>query len=125
MNDLELFLFELGLGGIFLTSILFVIFGQVTVRRLRKNPSVKDKLGVEFMSGYDIFNVASSLSSPKWLRDKLSHSPLSFLAADYETLYEHTSRFDRILGRAFWFLCITSTSILMFLVILNAFGLLD
>ena len=125
MKDLELFLFELGLGGGFVACILFVIFGQVTVRKLRKNLATKGKLGVEFMSGYDIFNVASSLSSPKWLRDKLSRSPLSFLSADYETLYEHTNLFDRILGRSFWLLCIASTSILMFLVILNAFGSFD
>ena len=49
------------LGGIvfffiLISMVLYVIFGQVTVRKLRKNPETKHELGVEFASGWDIFN---------------------------------------------------------------------
>jgi len=44
----------------FVAWILFIIFGQVTVRKLRKNPETKHELGIEFASGWDIFNVASA-----------------------------------------------------------------
>ncbi len=35
----------------FVSAILFVIFWQVTVRKLRKSPETKQALGVEFASG--------------------------------------------------------------------------
>lgn len=41
-------------------GILYVAFGQITVRKLRKTPATKDKLGVEFASGWDILNVAGA-----------------------------------------------------------------
>ena len=46
----------------FVACILFVIFGQVTVRKLRKNPETKHELGLEFAGGWDILNVAQALS---------------------------------------------------------------
>jgi len=42
----------------FIAGFLFVLFGQITVRKLRKNPATKNELGVEFLSGWDIINVA-------------------------------------------------------------------
>ena len=67
MKDLESLLFGLGMGGVFLTCILFVVFGQVTVRRLRKNPLTKEGLGIEFASGWDILNVAARFLHPNGL----------------------------------------------------------
>lgn len=123
MNNIELIIFEIAMGGAFISWILFVIFGQVTVRKLRKNPELEGKLGAEFASGYDIFNVASALSAPKWFRDKFSQSPLSFLAADYDALYKHTSLFDRILGRTFWILFCLSMSTMIILMVSSWFDL--
>lgn len=125
MKELESTIFALAMSGIFIAWVLFLIFGQVTVRKLRKNPAMKGKLGAEFASGYDIFNVASALSAPKWFRDKFSQSPLSFLAADYKALYENTSLFDRILGRVFWILFSVSTSAMILLMVLDIFGVFD
>jgi len=48
----------------FSSAILYVVFGQVTVRKLIKNPETKHELGVEFVSGWDIVNVAQALSIP-------------------------------------------------------------
>ncbi len=104
----------------FITAILFVIFGQITIRKLRKNPATKDRLGIEFVSGWDIFNVAGALSTPKWLRDKFSRSKLSVFIADYQVLYDNTTRFDRILARVFWVTYVISGSSMILLVILDS-----
>lgn len=87
--------------------ILFVIFGQVTVRKLRKNPATRDMLGFEWVSGLDIFQVASALTRPARLSRRLERGALRWYFADSRTLRAHTTRLDRILGRAcygmFWF----------------------
>ncbi|MBL1259448.1 MAG: hypothetical protein COB33_002820 [Thiotrichaceae bacterium] len=53
------------LAVMFIACILFVILGQVTVRKLRKIPATKHELGIEFTSGWDILNVAQALSIPE------------------------------------------------------------
>ena len=82
--------------------ILFVIFGQVTVRKLRKNPETKDALGMEFVSGWDIFNVAQALALPRKYAQWRKKAPLGMLHANVDLLYKHTTRFDRILARIFF-----------------------
>ncbi len=125
MNDLEWILWLFSIGGILFSWILYVLFGQLTVRKLRKNPIVKGKLGIELVSGFDILNVANALSHPKWLRNRISRSTLSFLAADYQALYENTTLFDRILGRVFWGSFLASNSSMLLLVILDKIGVFD
>ena len=106
-----------------ITGILFVAFGQLTVKRLRKNPATKNALGIELASGWDIINVAQALSIPKSWRKKLERSPLSSIYANSDLLFEHTSKFDQILGALFyWFLTITGLSGAL-LVLLDAVGL--
>lgn len=73
-------------------AIFYVIFGQVTVRKLRKNPATKDKLGVEFASGWDILNVAQAIALPRFITDKLKQSPLSSMYAHTDVLLAHTTR---------------------------------
>lgn len=107
-----------------LAAILSVAFGQITVRKLRKNPTTKDVLGFEFVSGWDILNVAGSLSTPKWLREKFAASPLSHLTANYQALYENTSKFDRILAKVFWIFYVLSAFLMLVFIGLNAIGLL-
>lgn len=95
----------------FITMVLFVLFGQITVRRLRKDPITKGALGFEYMSGWDIINAAQALAFPiSWSR-KLEKSPLSSLHAKANLLLNHTNRFDRLLGAVFyWFLMVTGFS---------------
>ena len=96
-------LFLVGLGSTMISGILFVIFGQVTVRKLRKNPATKDLLGLEFMSGWDILNAARALSWPRRLARSADRGALRALHANSEALYLHTTRLDRVLARAhFW-----------------------
>jgi len=83
--------------------ILFVLFGQITVRRLRKNPATKHELGTEFVSGWDILNVAQSLALPVNLNRKLKNTPLSFLHSNTDLLILHTSKFDRLLAKVFYY----------------------
>ncbi|MGF1877083.1 hypothetical protein L4D77_17355 [Photobacterium frigidiphilum] len=93
------------------TSILFVAFGQITVRKLRKNPKTKDLLGVEFASGWDIINVAQALALPRSWSRVLENSPLSFMEANATALFENTTKFDQILGFIFyWLFTITGFS---------------
>jgi len=61
----------------FLTAIFYVAFGQVTVKKLRKNPKTKDILGLEYVSGWNIINVAQALAIPRSWSRKLEKSPLS------------------------------------------------
>ena len=93
---------------IFLTMIvnliLFVFFGQKTVRKLRKNSATKDALGIEFFSGYDIVNVMAALALPKKIAHRLNRSPLAALHADSDLLKENTTRFDLIFARVIFML---------------------
>lgn len=122
---LELTLFAFGMGAYFLAMILFVLFGQITVRKLRKNPETKDKLGIEFASGWDILNVAGALAMPRWFNQKFRNSPLSSLYADADILEKNTNVFDRILATIFYGLFVSSILLLMFVGIFSFFGFFD
>jgi len=99
--------------------VLFVIFGQVTVRKLRKNPETKQALGIEFASGLDILNVAQALSLPKAVVQKIRANPTGALHADPDLLYKHTTTFDRLLARVFYWLWMLSAFALIILGILD------
>jgi hypothetical protein len=109
----------------FVACILYVLFGQITVRKLRKKPETRDQLGIEFASGWDILNVASAISRPKWLSDRYKKSSLSALIASSDVLYRNTTLFDRILARLFWYSYVISGTGLILILVLNWCGLLD
>ena len=100
---------------------LFVIFGQVTVRKLRKNPETKHELGVELLSGWDTFNVAQALSLPKSVMQRIRDNPQggSVIFANYKLLYKYTTVFDRLLARVFYWLWMSSAFALIVLMVLN------
>ncbi len=105
--------------------IMCVVFGQVTVRKLRKNPETKEALGMEFVSGWDILNVAQALSTPRSWSKKLENTPLNFLYADSSLLFKHTNRFDRFLAIVFWVPFATSGSLCIILMILDLLGVFN
>ena len=105
-----------------ISLILCVIFGQVTVRKLRKNPETKDELGMEFVSGWDIFNVAWALTLPiKYVR-RSKKGLFGILRADVDLLHKHTTRFDRILARVFGVLWLSSGLGLLILCLMDTIG---
>lgn len=106
----------------FISLILYVVFGQITVRKLRKNPATKDALGLEFASGWDIVNVAQAIAIPRSWSKKLEQSPLSSLYAKSQILRENTSWFDRGLAATFYWLFTLSGLGMIVLVLLNSFG---
>ena len=53
------------------------------MRKLRKHPETKDVLGVEFVSGWDSFNVAQALALPQFIINKLKKSPISSFICQY------------------------------------------
>ena len=107
---------------VFFACILYVLFGQLTVRKLRKNPNTKDLLGVEYVSGWDIINVAQAFAFPRSWTKKVENSKFSFIYANATVLYENTTKFDRILGCIFYWLLTLSGLSGAFLVLLNYLG---
>jgi hypothetical protein len=106
-----------------LTSILFVLFGQITVRKLRKNPATRDSLGLEYVSGWDIINAAQALAFPGFLSKKLENGPLSFMHANSLVLKENTNRLDRFLGSLFYWMMIVTGMSGALLVLLDSMGM--
>ena len=125
MSSLELCFLSLGLFGTFLSMVLYVFFGQFTVKKLRKNPETRNSLGIEFASGWDIVNVAQALAIPRFLTKKLEQSPLASLYANSERLRKNTTRFDRILAATFYWVFTASGITLITLVVLNGLGVFD
>ncbi len=116
------------LAVMFVVCVLFVIFGQITVRKLRKNPETRQVLGLELASGFDILNVAQALALPKTVTQRIKHNSMSIglrLQADSDVLYKHTTVFDRLLARVFYWLWISSAFSLIMLMMLNWLGIFD
>lgn len=118
----ENIIFALILSGCIISGILYVAFGQITVRKLRKNPKVRGQLGIEYASGWDIINVAQAFAFPrKWTR-KVENSRFSFIHANATLLYENTKKFDQILGCIFYWLLTGSGLSMILLVLANYLG---
>jgi len=107
---------------ILLACVLYVLFGQITVRKLRKNPKTKEALGFEYVSGWDIINVAQALSLPRAWTRKLEKSPLSAIYANSGVLFDNTNKLDRMLGAVFYWLLMSSGLSGALLVLLNYLG---
>lgn len=120
--SIKLEIFSIFLLLVFITSILLVAFGQITVRRLRKNPEIRSALGFEYVSGRDIFNVAQALGLPIGVIRKLRTTKLAFLYADPDVLVRYTSKFDRILGRLFFWSYATTGILGILFLVLNSLG---
>ncbi len=118
-------IFACGMAGVFISCILYVLLGQITVRKLRKNPATKDSLGVEFASGWDIINVAQALALPRSWSRKLDNSALSFFNANAEKMHSHTTLFDKILATFFYWTLYVSALIMIVLIILDGLGVFE
>ncbi|CAG19828.1 hypothetical protein [Photobacterium profundum] len=106
----------------FFAIILFVLFGQITVRKLRKNPKTKEALGSELVSGWDILNVAKAIALPRAWSKRFENSPLSFMYANSTLVLKHTNKLDRFLGGVF-FLCWMVSGLMFFsLMLLDLLG---
>ena len=117
MNNGDL-IFYYAMSGLFLSLILYVLFGQITVRKLRKSPESKNSLGVELASGWDILNVAQALALPKFITRSLSKSPISSFYANTELLVKSTNLFDRCLAFIFYWLFVISIVLLLLVAII-------
>lgn len=118
-------LFGYAAFAMLLALVLYVAFGQITVRKLRRNPGNEHALGVEFASGWDIFNVAQALALPRSWTKKLESSHLSALYANSETLRRQTTPLDRALAATFFWLFTMSGFAIIGLVALNSLGVFD
>lgn len=118
----ESLFFACFMAGVLVTCLLDVAFGQVTVRKLRKNPETRDALGLEYASGWDVINVAQSLAFPRYWTRKLERGPLSFMHADADLIHQHTGNLDRFLGTLFYWVMMISGLSGALLVLLNSIG---
>lgn len=125
MESIEFIFLTVVMVSVFATMIFFVLFGQISVRKLRKDPETKNALGIEFASGLDIINVAQALALPKALTRRLKSGSLSALYADADLLHKHTNTFDRALGAVFYWMLMFSGLSGGLLVLLDAFGVFD
>lgn len=113
------------IATVFIVMLLYILFAQVTVKKLRKNPETKEHLGMEFVSGWGIINVAQALAMPSWIMRKFKKAKLSFLYANVDILTKHTNKFDRLLACAFYWLMMLSGLFMAFWALLDIIGLLD
>ena len=97
-DDFDRLAFLVTMLSMLLAGIVYILFGQVTVRKLRKNPATRDCLGMEFLHGGDIAHVAQAFGWPRRLQERAERGGLSFMVAKYEVLRQHTNRVDRALG---------------------------
>ena len=121
MSDREIWVAILIVASV-ASGIFYVAFGQITVRKLRKNPETKDVLGLEYVSGWDIINVAQAFSLPRAWTRKIENSKFSFMYANATVLFDNTTKLDRILGCIFYWLLTLSGLFGAFLVLLNYLG---
>ena len=122
--NLETKLFAIVMLVMFIDMFLLLTFAWTTVRKLRKNPNTKDSLGFEIYSGSNIFGIAQALAWPRSITKKADDAKYSFMIANAELLHEHTSRFDKILARLFYWPMIFSVISLLLLAVLSDFELL-
>jgi hypothetical protein len=108
-----------------IACVLYVVFGQVTVRSLRKNPKTRDSLGLDLIGGWDIINVAQALALPKSWAETLSKSPIGTIYAERQTLMENTNKFDRFLACIFYWTLSIAGMAAPILLILNYFGVIS
>ena len=100
-------------------GVMYLVFGQVTVRRLRKSPATRDCLGMELLNGGDIVLVAQALTWPGWMQQRAENGCLGFMVARSRVIRQYTNRLDRILAR----LCYWSMSICLLLLLSSCFTL--
>lgn len=110
---------------VLVSMFMYLIFSQVTMRKLRKNPETKDALGVEFVSGWDSFNVAQALALPQFIINKLKQSPISSLYANTDILNLHTSKIDKTFAYTFYWFFMGSNLFGICVLLLNTFGVFD
>lgn len=122
---MDTFSYLLGLAFIpgFFSLIVFIIFGQITVRKLRKVPTLENEMGMEFMSGWNILNIAQALATPRKIHKLLENSPVSFLHANSDLLKKHANQLDHILAIVFFWPFMFSGLSMAFLVLLKSIGI--
>ena len=106
-------------------GLVFVLFGQFTVKKLRKNPATKDVLGLDLASGWDIINIAQSLTLPYKLYRIIEKSSLKHFFADKQVIESNTSRLDKILGQIFYILFVSISFFGVVFVVLEFLGILE
>lgn len=110
----------IGIALMLLSCVFGVLFSWITMRKLRKNPLVKESLGIEFISGHNAFKVGQSLTFPRFTAKRTKTSEGREFNIDPTLLYKYTNRFDRVLARIFYMLTLISIAILIPLALIHS-----
>ena len=102
--------------------ILYLIFAQITVRKLERNPHIRENMGFEPISGWRILSVAEALAWPKAFFDLAQRTPLAGLYADADLIRAHTNRLDRALAHLLCWTFFGSGIALLLLVLTELLG---
>ena len=121
----KLWWFGIALSFTVVALVLQIIFSNVTVRRLRKNSETKDALGAEFFSGMDALNVVRALCFSRSRNREARKGMASFLVADADLIYKHTSKKERVFGRVLATAYLVACGSLALLVLFDQFSWLD
>ena len=106
--------------------IEYLVFAQVTVRKLEKNHKLKNELGAELLSGWRIFNVARALAMPTKIFRILQSGPLGVLQANSKLIQEHTNQLDRVLAFSlFWHMYLLAVLFIGLMIANLGFGVGD
>lgn len=75
------------------------------------------------MSGFDIVNVASALSTPEWMVRIAEKYPQ--LGANKRILVKHTNKFDRFLANLTWYSLILSVVTMLTCALLDKLNIIN
>ncbi|KAB7627275.1 hypothetical protein [Alkalilimnicola sp. S0819] len=112
----------IGLAGVLLGWLFFLALGRTTVRRLDRTPETANCLGMEFMSGWRIFNVAYALVLPMAFFRMASKGPLAGLYANALVVRCHTGRVDQVLAHLFVWTSVCSSGLIFAVAVLDMLG---
>lgn len=96
---LPYWLMACGLVGTLISAVLYVMFNLLTVRRLRRDPQIRLRLGIALFPGGETVGIARTLTWPRaWVR-RTDRKASDAIRPDPEALYRHTHAGERYLAR--------------------------
>ena len=91
------------IGGFLLFWILFLIFSQFTVRKLKRNPETQNELGANFISIWHNFNIIYALVLPIRFLRLIGNGPIGGIYANADLIRQHTGVIDKVFAYLiFW-----------------------
>ncbi len=108
--------------SLILTVIFFIIVNLKIVRKLKKNPTTKNELGLSLVWGWGALTVSQALFFSKKRMTEMRSRSHGYMFANYELVHQHTSKLDKILAGIFTFFYLLSAISLLISIVLDQVG---